>query len=1252
MTNQLNQQQLNELKRDINSEKNILLIQLNCNGIQNKLIEIKLYIYTNKPDIVCLCETFVKRCEPRFVGYKGFWCNREGNRGGLAILIRRDIPAREKNLTPWSTEVQSLEYQCLQVYMKQQWITIMNVYNPHQDISLEELDHYYSQMDGELIMVGDFNGHSPTWDQRGRTNATGRSIEDFIANSRLGLLNDISQPTYIDHRTNTLSCLDLCITSRLLYNCGEMRRGTDLGSDHFPMESTFYFNVDKEGENMQPGWKYSKADWKRFTQLMEDDKDFPIGPLDATTLSEVITQKIVETAETTIGRTSGKRNIHRHTSGWDENCSQAVKRRRENRNKLWKNPSVENLISWKRSRAEARFIMKEKKRESFIEFVNSINYKTPSTIIWRKIKSLGGGKSKNYLTEMLDPSLTNKEKANSYLQHFTRFPRFEISPEMSQHLKQISDATIDSFPPITLAECTTVIKNLKNTSPGEDEVSNRMIKKLPETTINVLIDTFNVSLATSYIPAAWKVGITCPIPKPGKDLRSNKSCRPITMLSCIGKLMERIVQKRIECFLEEGSKLGELQMGFRKGRSTNEALSLIYDQIEYAKSTKQVCIVCFLDLESAFDSVWHEGLLFKLQQLNVPNYLLKWLYNYFQDRKIKVRLGTSYSDENPLEAGVPQGAVLSPTLFNVMLSDLPEDNHIKAISYADDITLVSTARTTQEARNHMQNYLNRATVWLKEWNMKTNPQKSSFQIYTNQRNVPNITLRLLGTNLQLVNVQRVLGILFDAPKLTFCSHITYIKKECEKRIHILRALSSTKWGCTRYLLRRVYVAYIRSKIEYGSIILTKVKPNLLQKLEVVQNQAMRCILGSWRTSPILSLQVESFLPPIMTRFKYLYLRWSNKIRASNLSWILSTGRREMCRTLCENYAEISNEMQFPKMNTSPTSQICAIKPWCDLEGRVSVDMIGCEGLTEGANIEAQMKAAYTGFSHIYTDGSKLQDGSTAAAVYVDSFDIVLTYKLSPYHSVLGAELFAILEALQFVDRNLPHEKVVVFSDSQSALYIIRNTRQTSYRAVSQPIQSLLQRRENVQLQWVKAHIGIKGNETADRAANLAHQNIRSTWTVLSKEELDTQLKCTFIEYWNQTWKQNVNLTQKGKHMSSLLENIEGTEWMSLKNRRAETAISRLRIGHVGLNENMHRFQLRDSPLCDRCGINESIDHFIMHCPEYTEERIILRREFQDLDVAFTLKNVLLFGKHPEPVRRHLLACLATFLGRTGRMEDL
>lgn len=256
------QNQIHTLRRNNLSEQSLKVIQFNCNSLSNKLSEFKLYLYSSKPDIVCLCETMIKRSEPKFIGYSSCWKHREGEKGGLGILIRHDLYFREVQFD--GPNGGNLEIQMIEIGSDLGTIRIANVYNPHKNILLQEFNHYIHLLGEKFIITGDFNAHSPLWDSRERYNQTGRNLESILENLNIGILNDLNTPTYIDNRTGTTSCLDLCLASQTLANVGEQQRGRDLGSDHFPMEFSFGLYVRKSDLKKVQHWKLKKVNWKAW----------------------------------------------------------------------------------------------------------------------------------------------------------------------------------------------------------------------------------------------------------------------------------------------------------------------------------------------------------------------------------------------------------------------------------------------------------------------------------------------------------------------------------------------------------------------------------------------------------------------------------------------------------------------------------------------------------------------------------------------------------------------------------------------------------------------------------------------------------------------------------------------------------------------------------------------------------------------------------------------------------------------------
>ena len=144
----------------------------------------------------------------------------------------------------------------------------------------------------------------------------------------------------------------------------------------------------------------------------------------------------------------------------------------------------------------------------------------------------------------------------------------------------------------------------------------------------------------------------------------------------------------------------------------------------------------------------------------------------------------------------------------------------------------------------------------------------------------------------------------------------------------------------------------------------------------------------------------------------------------------------------------------------------------------------------------------------------------------------------------------------------------------------------------------------------------------------------------------------FFQYWKRNWKCGVLLSGKGKHLSGLQKEIKDNSWLKIKSRRIETAITRMRLGHAGINQHLYRFELYDSPLCEICRTPETIEHFLLNCPKYDVFRRRLRATFSDGPWDFTLGNVLCFGDYPTSTLLKQLDALSTFLMETGRATHM
>ena len=223
------------------SQKEIKIVQWNCRSLRNKLSNFKLHIYTTKPHVICLCETWLSTGhEPRFINYTAIYKHREDGTmgGGLAILIRSDVSYLPLTLQPFLPSL--LEVQGVKILLKNNPpISIINLYNPNKAISLPEYEHYINQVVPSSLIVGDFNAHYPHWEPGHASNIAGRNLHNFLLQyPNFALLTPPALPTYFNVYQNSFSTLDLTIITTDLQPISSVSTLADLGSDHYPVLTT------------------------------------------------------------------------------------------------------------------------------------------------------------------------------------------------------------------------------------------------------------------------------------------------------------------------------------------------------------------------------------------------------------------------------------------------------------------------------------------------------------------------------------------------------------------------------------------------------------------------------------------------------------------------------------------------------------------------------------------------------------------------------------------------------------------------------------------------------------------------------------------------------------------------------------------------------------------------------------------------------------------------------------------------------
>ena len=689
-----------------------------------------------------------------------------------------------------------------------------------------------------IILIGDFNADIST------NRPAGLAKDAFLAINHLS--QHINEPTRYHH--NTGSVLDLIITNKQsLIKGAEVIAPVHL-NDHCTIAGVIDLPMTRPKSYKRRMWSYKTANFDHFrTKLNEVDWEECLASDDPDLTTTEWTEKFLEVVNNEIPHKDVTVRPAEHK--WYNGYLRKLCRKQRHDHKLW--TQHQTPWAWERYRTSRNKYHQEVDRlrqeyeESLAKTLASETRTNPKKW-WAVAKETMGNRKSSSIPSMMSNNevyKTDEDKAKLFNDYFLEVqslpnqpdnPIFEERPEPENTIEMVT---------IIPKDVEDVLKCLDpNKAYGPDGISPKMLKEGGPAIVNILTKLFNLSLAKGIFPSSWKMANVCPIFKKAEEFFT-KNYRPISLLSTIAKVFEKVVFKHLFNFFRTNFTISLWQSGFLPGHSCVTQLIEIYDEFCKAVDNGKEIRVVFLDISKAFDRVWHAGLLDKLKGSGIRGRLLLWLKSYLTDRQQRVTINGARSPWGKILAGVPQGSVLGPLLFLIFINDITHViRRCNIRLFADDTCLFIEVDEPTEAADILNQNLQQIQEWADKWLVSFSPPKTKELLISNKAPRDHPPLVLNNERITRVKHHKHLGI-YLSDNLGWKKHAEETANKANRCLGILRPL---KFILDRASLETLYKSFVRPILEYADIVWDAPDAHRhgLDILERVQTEAARIVTGA------------------------------------------------------------------------------------------------------------------------------------------------------------------------------------------------------------------------------------------------------------------------------------------------------------------------------------------------------------------------------------------------------------------------
>lgn len=391
--------------------------------------------------------------------------------------------------------------------------------------------------------------------------------------------------------------------------------------------------------------------------------------------------------------------------------------------------------------------------------------------------------------------------------------------------------------PVDNREIERIIKTLKKSSPGWDEITSDILGACSSIISHPLVHIINLSLMDGIFPTELKIAKVLPLFKNG-DPSQLKNYRPVSILSTISKIFEKIMYTRLLDFFNKHNVLYKYQFGFRKGHSTDMALVTLIEKVSNALEKGEYVLGLFLDFSKAFDTVDHAILIDKLQHYGIRGIALKWIKSYINNRTQFVSYNGHYSSHGNITCGVPQGSILGPLLFLLYINDLAHvSKKLFILLFADDTNAFLSDTDISSLESTINIELHKLSIWLNCNKLSLNIDKTHFMLFCTRKPTREIHISLNNHCIAEARTTKFLGVIIDN-KLSWKDHIAYIHTKISKNIGII--IKAGRYFNKDTVLN-LYYTFIFPYLYYCNIVWGNTFKTHLQKLVTIQKKVIRII---------------------------------------------------------------------------------------------------------------------------------------------------------------------------------------------------------------------------------------------------------------------------------------------------------------------------------------------------------------------------------------------------------------------------